>query len=70
MSTYTRILYQIVFSTKNRENTMIKTGQERLYSYIAGILKNKDCHLYRINGMEDHLHIASHIHICSISKSG
>ena len=62
MSTYTQILYQIIFSTKNREKTMIESGRERLYSYITGILKNKNCHLYRINGIEDHLHIATHIH--------
>lgn len=62
MSTYTQILYQIVFSTKNREKTLVESGQERLYSFIAGILKNKDCHLYRINGIEDHLHIVTHIH--------
>ena len=62
MSTYTQILYQIVFSSKNREKTMIESGQERLYGFIIGILKNKDCHLYRINGIEDHIHIATHIH--------
>ena len=62
MSTYTQILYQIVFSTKNHENTMIESGQEKLYKYIWGILKNKKCHLYRIGGVEDHLHIITHIH--------
>jgi REP element-mobilizing transposase RayT len=62
MSTYTQILYQIVFSTKNQENTMIESGQEKLYKYIWGILKNKKCHLYRIGGVEDHLHIITHIH--------
>ncbi len=62
MSTYTQLLYQIVFSTKNRKETMIEPGQERLYSYITGILKNKDCHLYRINGVRDHIHIVTHIH--------
>jgi REP element-mobilizing transposase RayT len=25
-------------------------------------LKAKNCHLYRINGVEDHLHIVTHIH--------
>ena len=62
MSTYTQILYQIVFATKNNENTMIESGQEKLYKYIWGILKNKKCHLYRIGGVEDHLHIITHIH--------
>ena len=62
MSTYTQILYQIVFSTKDWETTMIESGQERLYRFIWGILQKKNCHLYRINGVEDHLHIITHLH--------
>ena len=62
MSTYTQILYQIVFSTKEREPTLIEENQEKLYRYIWGVLKNKKCRLYRINGVEDHLHILTHIH--------
>ena len=61
MSTYTQLLYQIVFSTKNRVPCMIKQRRKKLYKYIWGILKNKNCHLYRINGVEDHLHILTHI---------
>lgn len=33
-----------------------------MFKYIFGILKNKKCHLYRINGVEDHLHIITHLH--------
>ena len=33
-----------------------------LYRYIWGIIKNKNCHLYRINGVADHIHIATHLH--------
>ncbi|MCD4794038.1 MAG: IS200/IS605 family transposase [Bacteroidales bacterium] len=62
MATYTQILYQIVFSTKNREKVLIKKNREKLYRYIWGVLKNKNCVLYQINGVEDHLHIATHIH--------
>ncbi len=62
MSTFTQILYQIVFSTKNRERTISESGQEKLFSFIWGILKNKKCHLYRIGGVEDHIHIITHIH--------
>jgi len=62
MSTYTQIIYQIVFGTKNHEMIMIESGQERLYRIIWGILKNKKCHLYRIGGVEDHLHIVTHVH--------
>ena len=34
MSTYTQILYQIVFGTKNNEQSMAGSGQESLYKYI------------------------------------
>jgi REP element-mobilizing transposase RayT len=33
-----------------------------LYSYITGIIKNKNSHLYRINGVENHLHILTDMH--------
>jgi len=62
MSTYTQIIYQIVFSTKHREPVMIKKNRDELFKYIWGIIKNKKCHLYRINGVEDHLHIVAHLH--------
>lgn len=62
MSTYTQSLYQIVFSTKNRNRTLTKDNREELFRYIWGILKNQKCHLYRIGGVEDHIHIITHIH--------
>lgn len=62
MSTYTQIIYQIVFSTKHREPVIKKKNRDELFKYIWGIIKNKKCHLYRINGVEDHLHIVTHLH--------
>jgi putative transposase len=62
MSTYTQILYQIVFSTWSRERTLSKKNREEFFKYISGLLQNKKCHLYRINGVEDHIHIVTHIH--------
>jgi len=62
MSTFTQIIYQIVFSTKNREHTLSKENQKELYKYIWGILKNKKCHLYQIGGATDHIHIAAQLH--------
>lgn len=62
MSTYTQLLYQIVFSTFKREETLAPSGRNELFSYIAGILENKKCHLYRIKGVHDHIHIVTHIH--------
>ena len=62
MSTYTQILYQIVFSTKNREHTLLKINRDELYKYIWGVLKNKNCHLYRIGGITDHIHLVIGLH--------
>ncbi|NTS39450.1 IS200/IS605 family transposase [Flavisolibacter sp. BT320] len=62
MGTYKQLFYHIVFATKNREPTLTQSNQEALYKYIWGIIKNKHCHLYRIGGIEDHLHIFSDLH--------
>lgn len=62
MSTYTQILYQIVFSTKNREHTLQKDNLETLYKYLWGVLKYKNCFPYQIGGITNHLHIITHIH--------
>jgi putative transposase len=62
MSTYTQIIFHIVFSTKHREPILLQSEKKRLFAFIHQLLTNKNCHLYRINGMEDHLHILTHIH--------
>jgi len=62
MSTYTQIYYHIVFSTKDRQKSLVESGREELFRYIWGIIENKQGHLYRINGVEDHLHILCDLH--------
>ncbi len=62
MSTYTQILYHIVFSTKDRENTLLKERREDFFKYIWGVIQNKKSYLYRINAEADHVHILTHIH--------
>ncbi len=62
MSTYIQIIYHIVFGTKHRMPSLAEEHRPRLFGYIRGILRNKNCHAYRIGGMEDHLHIATHLH--------
>ena len=62
MSSYTQILYQIIFSTKNREKVLIEKNRTELFNYIWGVIKNKKSHLYRIGGIEDHIHILTHLH--------
>jgi REP element-mobilizing transposase RayT len=62
MGSYHSLFYHIVFGTKNRKPAIsIAYGQE-LYKYIWGIILNKRCKLYRINGVEDHIHLISNLH--------
>jgi putative transposase len=62
MATFTQIYYHIVFSTKSRRPTLSVAHHEDLYKYIWGVIQKNDCHLYRINGMEDHIHISTSLH--------
>jgi REP element-mobilizing transposase RayT len=62
MGTYRQIYYQIVFGTKYRKPTLTRAYDEELYKYISGIIRNQKCKLYRINGIEDHIHIMSDLH--------
>jgi putative transposase len=51
-----------VFRTKDSLPIINQEYASQLYSYITGIVKNKNCHLYRINGIENHLHILTDLH--------
>jgi len=62
MSTFTQIIYQIVFSTQQRQPVLTEPNRVELFKYIHGILRNKKCHLYRVNGVEDHIHILTDLH--------
>ena len=57
MSSYRQHLYHLVFRTKSSVPTIKQDHVNELYAYIAGIVKNKNSHLYRINGVANHLHI-------------
>ena len=59
MSAYRQIPYHIVFRTKGSEKTIRQEYRKDLYQYIWDIIKNKNCVLFQINGMEDHIHILS-----------
>lgn len=62
MSTFTQIYYHLVFSTKHREPVLEKPGREEFFRYVWGIIRNQDAHLYRINAVEDHVHILTSLH--------
>jgi putative transposase len=62
MSTYTQILYQLVFGSKDHIPFLSVKNQDILFAYIAGILKNKSCHSYIVGGAINHIHIITHLH--------
>ncbi|GAB6013406.1 IS200/IS605 family transposase [Viscerimonas tarda] len=62
MAGYRQILYHIVFRTKHSQQSITPEHSRVLYAYIMGIIKNKNCTLFRINGMPDHIHILSDLH--------
>ena len=57
MGTYKQILYHIIIEPYKREKVLIKKNQNRLYSNIRAVVINKNCMLYAINGIENHIHL-------------
>jgi REP element-mobilizing transposase RayT len=51
-----------VFGTHNHENTLVVERHEKLFRYIFGILNNKKCFVYKIGGVENHIHIILSLH--------
>ena len=54
---YVQTYYHIVFSTKHRAKTIPQCEERQLYMYIYTMSVQKGCKIWRIGGMEDHLHI-------------
>jgi len=62
MASYRQLYYHVVFGTKFRKPTIPDVHCQLLYKYIWGIIENKKCKLYRINGCEEHIHLLVDIH--------
>lgn len=58
---YSRNHIHLVFSTKERRNTISKELQPRLWAYIAGICKDYEMIAVTIGGTENHVHILFHL---------
>jgi len=54
--TYTRLLYHMCFSTKNHELWLSPEIEMEVHAYLAGLMQNAGAHVYKVNGMEDHIH--------------
>jgi len=62
MSTYTQILYHIVFATKDRLPVLTDLRRDDLYRYLTGVIKNNHCRPIWTNGVRDHVHILLSVH--------
>lgn len=57
MSTFTNLLFHVVYSTKYRKPTIERQWQDNLYGYIGGIIRDKKGTLLCMGGVADHVHI-------------
>jgi putative transposase len=53
----------IVFSTKHRVPLIDDAIENELHSYLGGICNNLECHVLKVGGYKDHIHI-----LCQLSK--
>jgi putative transposase len=58
-SSYTHLLYHLVFSTKERRPLITPVLREELYPYMGGIVRNQRGILLEIGGMADHVHLVT-----------
>lgn len=54
---YSKLLFHLIWSTKNRESYISNDIKNRLYGYIRTVVDDKKQQLYVINGMPDHVHL-------------
>lgn len=52
-----KVFIHVIFSTKNREPFILSEIQDRLYGYMATLLRNLDCPVIKIGGTNNHVHI-------------
>lgn len=56
------LTYHIVWRTKRSERMINEEHERDLLAYILGICNTKQCHLFRINSMSDHVHMCVEVH--------
>src|SRR5947209_3635523 len=55
--TLTKLLYHVIFSTKNREVLIDAKLKKELFPYMAGIVRNLGGKQLTANGPQDHVHL-------------
>jgi len=57
MSSFTNLLFHIVYSTKYRRPLIHSAWQDELYAYFGGIIREQKGILLRSGGVADHVHL-------------
>ena len=57
MSTFTNLLFHVVYSTKFRKPTIEKAWQDDLVGYVGGIIRENKGTLLCMGGVNDHVHL-------------
>ena len=55
---YVNLAYHVVFATKNRQRWLCNPARERIHAYLGGIVHQLGGQSVRVNGPEDHVHLA------------
>ena len=50
-------MFHVVINTYRRQMTIPDETSEHMYRYIWSIIKSRNCRLYRINGIGNHIHM-------------
>ena len=56
-STFHSVTIHVIFTCKERRPLITPAIAERLYSYIGGILRKRDCTLLEGGGVDNHVHL-------------
>jgi REP-associated tyrosine transposase len=59
--TFSRLLYHVVFSTKNRVPLIDPSLRAELYPYMEGIIRQKGGWLLALGGIPDHVHVLTRL---------
>jgi putative transposase len=55
--TFTRLLYHVVFSTKQRRRTIQKEFRPELLAYMHGVVRNEEARILESAATTDHVHL-------------
>ncbi len=56
-NTYAALYFHVIFSTKNREKTIRRDIESRVWAYLGGIARENGFQAIAVGGTENHVHL-------------